>query len=559
MKRLLPLLYISSLAIVLVACNDNKEKGFEVQSPKNRTVVEYIVADGDLYPSAAEYINDLEYNWSGSSSEYRVVYLYPAAKNTDYTSGIANYNENPRLLLITHDTDRSRINSTVIKQYSRSQNPNDPAVKQQILDDALYFLPSEYHTFTEWANSISLVNRTVIHYLIADNNLYPYAEQNINEMESVWNPVYDGKMIVYLHPVSKTSSYAYLSTQQVYDETPRLMLIGKDNDTREMTSLILKTYPRTQNPCDPEVMRAVLADAMELAPARRYGLNMWSHGSGWLPGNSSSPLKSLTGSPESYAPQTMPSKLDRDVVMQRYGDGQISYSYGGSNSFSNDVIDIDEMAAALPDVKFDFIMFDGCLMSCVEVAYELKDKCDYLIASAAEILVGGFPYPDIVGYMMENEVNLTGIAQAFYDFYNPRSAATISVIDQSKLDNLAVQVKRLVDGGITGTLTATQQFGRRASSSSMGYLNVFYDFAQLIRNTWSGSDLSDFENALDAAIYYQDASMPRLFPSSNYPINVTTHSGLSSYLPRASETETLSFYRNRMAWSAASGMGTLVP
>jgi len=49
---------------------------------------------------------------------------------------------------------------------------------------------------------------------------------------------------------------------------------------------------------------------------------------------------------------------------------------------AGDLMKLPEIKSAIPnDVNFDIIVFHACLMSMVEVAYELKDKADYLVAS----------------------------------------------------------------------------------------------------------------------------------------------------------------------------------
>ena len=54
-------------------------------------------------------------------------------------------------------------------------------------------------------------------------------------------------------------------------------------------------------------------------------------------------------------------------------------------------MEITELAAALPH-NYEFILFDCCLMGGIEVAYEFKDKCEYMLFSPTEILADGFPY-----------------------------------------------------------------------------------------------------------------------------------------------------------------------
>lgn len=66
-------------------------------------------------------------------------------------------------------------------------------------------------------------------------------------------------------------------------------------------------------------------------------------------------------------------------------------------------MELDEFAAAIPDGTLDFIIFEACLMAGVEVAYALRGKAEYLLASPAEIISPGFTpvYPEALGYLLD--------------------------------------------------------------------------------------------------------------------------------------------------------------
>ena len=63
-------------------------------------------------------------------------------------------------------------------------------------------------------------------------------------------------------------------------------------------------------------------------------------------------------------------------------------------------MELADFASALPlpnHRKWDFILFEGCYMGSVEVAYELKDKTEAIIASPTEIVSPGMTevYPSL--------------------------------------------------------------------------------------------------------------------------------------------------------------------
>ena len=92
---------------------------------------------------------------------------------------------------------------------------------------------------------------------------------------------------------------------------------------------------------------------------------------------------------------------------------------------------IPELAEVLRTVnpqKFDFVLFDACMMGCAEVYYELKDAARYCIASVLDIPAAGFPYASVMPYLYENAIKdyLGPICKDYIDYYNYNGWGTIS-------------------------------------------------------------------------------------------------------------------------------------
>ena len=197
------------------------------------------------------------------------------------------------------------------------------------------------------------VNRTVLIYMLSNNNLgstYRFDTQNINDMLQVAasGGLNGGNLIIY---------------RDGYDTNPQLIQIRK-NESGSAEKAIIKEYP-DRNSATTEVMRSVIDETKELFPAKEYGLILWSHSTGWAPGNSS-----LALSPA-----------------RRYELPTRSFGQDGKN-----YMEIDELAEAIPDKQFHFILTDVCFMGGIECAYQLRNKTDYYIGSAAEVLGAGMPY-----------------------------------------------------------------------------------------------------------------------------------------------------------------------
>lgn len=102
------------------------------------------------------------------------------------------------------------------------------------------------------------------------------------------------------------------------------------------------------------------------------------------------------------------------------------------------------MAAILPkDRKLDFLIFDACFMSCVEVAYDLRHAAQYIIASPTEIMGDGFPYGTVAPLFFRETLDPQAICSAFVDHYRnlttPENggSASIALIKTSEMDALA--------------------------------------------------------------------------------------------------------------------------
>lgn len=360
--------------------------------------------------------------------------------------------------------------------------------------------------------------RNVLAYFVADNNLATYAFADINEMESAWDDSYNGKMFVFFNKRGGES---------------QLLQIKRDEDPNKINSTVIKTYPKTQDPCDIEFFRSVIDEVYKLYPAKNRGLILWSHGSGWLKKGSRYPLRS----------GEKLSKLDY-VLSNENDDRQRTIGSADSHGSEMEIYDI---ANALDGLKFDFISFDACYMACVEVYYELKDRANYIFASAAETLADGAPYDQITGMMFDENLNMPQIAETCFQYFNKesgvRKSSTYSVVKTDKLEALAAAVKGITKSNTT-TSTNVQQFGRSP------FNNIFFDLEDFIVKNYGANP--EFTTALKNTVIYKNAT-PMLFNQ----IVVNYHCGMTSYIPKPDQLNTLKIYKERYSWSKDSGLGEL--
>lgn len=332
------------------------------------------------------------------------------------------------------------------------------------------------------------VSRTVIVYLGVDNNFAGEEKDRIADLLSTWRD-YSGRLVVYTDNGKKSL----------------LQEIVCDGNTA--TSQPLKQYTN-HNSADPAVLRQVLTDAVNACPAESYGLVVLSHASGWLPANTL------------VAP--------RSIITDK-----------------NSEMDLHEFAAALP-VNFDFVIFDACFMGSVEVAYELKDKVNYVVASAAEVLVPGFMYSTMMQHLMKKEPDLVAVATEFWDYYNRKTglsrSATVSVIATAKMEPLAdlsAELLRGVDGEKRVNLSSVQTFG-------YGRHLLYFDFGDYIKNLYP-ERAEEFNRTLKQCLLYTNATPGYYSAAAGYNA-IKAYSGLTVYVPQANYPYINSRYQ-MLKWS----------
>ncbi|MDD4033480.1 MAG: clostripain-related cysteine peptidase [Bacteroidales bacterium] len=355
-----------------------------------------------------------------------------------------------------------------------------------------------------------LPNRTVIVYMVSDNALYENALDNIEQMKEGWG-AYDGNLIIYFDSPN---------------DLPRLMKMEKNG-----TLTTIKAYP-DQNSALPGVMKGAIGDAQRLYPAKSYGVILWSHGTGWVPYNTFYSSSRSMSSGIQY--------LHSNVMLPE----------GFVKTFAG-TMTLQEVDQALPS-GLDFIIFDACFMGGIEVAYELRDKASYILASPTEILSYGMPYEDIIPELFETEADLLNAAQKYYTFYMNQTgyscSGSIGLVKCSELEALALATKNIVQNKWETIqqldLLSVQILDRYA-------LPVYHDLGNFIEKISTPGEYAAFETQLDKTVLYK-ASTP-------YFVDVSLDyiSGLSCFIPKDQGDKFLIPYA-RLDWAKAIGLSSYI-
>lgn len=345
----------------------------------------------------------------------------------------------------------------------------------------------------------SVNNRTVLVYMLADNNLgyfYDYDKSNIATMcQSFADKDINGRLLVF-HAGSNMQ--------------PCLKEIYK-TDTEQMCKVkVLKNYPNAIS-TDSTTIQQVLNDVKSLAPSSNYGLVLWSHATGWLPQNR----------------------------LYTRGRQYATTSFGREGEHER-TINIDILARSLRDTHFDFILFDACLMGNVETAYELRNVCDYIIATPTETVGEGFPYYDITPLLFNKEIDYTSICQHYFDQVSSDAmGGTVTLISTRALEQLAEACHKIVSEKADEIKSLNplriQHYDRTST-------HIFYDLGHYMQAIGDSELYPSVEEALSQAVVYKANT------NSFINIKISHYSGISCYIPYSSNDDVIEEYYQQLQW-----------
>jgi hypothetical protein len=172
------------------------------------------------------------------------------------------------------------------------------------------------------------------------------------------------------------------------------------------TQEILGTF----NSGDPDALIETAKWFYEENPADRYGLVLWSHGTGWMPSEiaqvahearpaaeqDDAEAAERAGSSGSLA--LFRSTLRQILKPERQRQRAILFDDGTGQSL--DTLELERVGRAIAKLigkPLEFLGMDACLMATLEVAYQLRDVVRYMVASPELVPGHSWPYSAIYG------------------------------------------------------------------------------------------------------------------------------------------------------------------
>ena len=395
-------------------------------------------------------------------------------------------------------------------------------------------------------------------YSIGYNNLTGYLSEDISEAISNFRPTSPNDILItYSHMAKRRGDYTTPTN-------PILTQIGLNENGRVKADTLM-IYPDNTNSASASTLHEVLDFIKGKYPEAHYGILFSSHSTGWVPQDyCNDPGEYDSAAENNYEFEWMSMRRagarpaltwgvempDGSPVVKSFGSQTISSS---SKAYEMDITD---MALAIP-MKMDYIIFDSCLMGGIEVAYEFRKVCRYMIFSQTEILANGMDYSRITSHtFFRNEPAMKQICQDYYNQYAKEKgmdkSATISLIDCSKLEDLAHICRQIFESqreeiAANEGSNEIQKYFRSGEYSY--YHKWFYDLESIVNHSDTPkSMLLTFYEALDKCVRYKAAT--EKFMSD---IVINEHCGLSMYLPYAEYDYLNSFYRT-LEWNKATNL-----
>ncbi len=334
---------------------------------------------------------------------------------------------------------------------------------------------------------------TVLVYMDGDNDLEPYTEQDLNEMEMA--P--DSDKVTIVAQVDRSPYYG-----ATWSGCRRYEIKHDDNPTTSGVNDIDKEDMGNVDMGSPTTLNNFIQWGRNVYPAEHYIVVLWDHGSGW----------------RSRTQATNPMRgIAFDDTSQTY-------------------IKTVDLPAALTSVPpLDIVCYDACLMQMGEIAYEIRNNCSYTVGSEEDVPGDGYYYAAWLNPLVANpamsplELSET-IARETLNYYGTSNDYTQSVIDTtqlpgfvSALDNFAGAL--LANGSnqsaaIVAARTSVDFFPD--TDSSYNYRDL-YQYAEKVKAA-NVASVTAAATALQAAI---DRAVVVHYEGTQH---AGTH-GLSIYLP----------------------------
>lgn len=320
-----------------------------------------------------------------------------------------------------------------------------------------------------------LAEWTMMVFLNADNNLYNAGLDDLVEMKKVGSAK-DVNIVVQFDGQNKGDSRRYF--------VKKAELIVEEDFAGSSGEVDMGNW---KNLVD------FVLWAMEKHPAKRYFVDVWNHGSGWLK------LRNFN--------------MGRGSMLQ-------AISYDDTSGTHMNTLELGQALRAITGKlgrKVDIYGSDACLMGMMEVIYEIKDFASYVVGAESTEPGDGWPYDDFLKKLtkepsMDGRRASSALVEVYRDSYSGgsqgSSEVTLASVDTNLVNDLAVGLDLISDKlksllpkealRITKAIKGSQVYELSANRDVKHFLeNIGMEFAE---NKELVDIVADFERVFEAVV-----------------------------------------------------------
>ena len=368
---------------------------------------------------------------------------------------------------------------------------------------------------------------TILVYQAGDNDLEDALIKDFNEMERIGSGQ-NINIVVQLDrsPRYDASNDNWTTTRRYYVTRDPEEAFPPDFSTRPnhtIRSQLIADLGK-KNMGDPNVLRDFLIWGIQNFPADRYFIILSDHGAGVRPfrGLSFLPFRGMMFT------DTLNDFLSEDETKQAFA-----------------------AAVQVLGRPFDIVGLDASEMSEIEIAYQLRDACRYLIASQLSEPNDGYPYDRFLWELYQNpsistEEFLRRFVQHYIDSYRPGqptngagSAVTIAVYNQSVVPTYVQRVDALAQVLMRKINPFGNQFlqlRRQTQTFSETIYRDLYHYCKLLVENINDSEVRQAAQAV-VDLHGPGSGKALLYEAhaSGYDMDVSNAYGIAIYFPEPSQ------------------------
>jgi hypothetical protein len=321
---------------------------------------------------------------------------------------------------------------------------------------------------------------------------------------------------------------------------------------------------------DPQTVIDFIRWGVESAPAEKYAVILWNHGGGWTPDDldqlySQARLDSGVTRNElnrranqHVARLFFTTTIEKILAQPTEGQRQICNDDGSGHSLDTlELGRVIELAASAIGHRIDLLGMDACLMSTLEVAYQVRSNVDVIVGSEDLEPGAGWCYDQILNRLSANpdltarELGTTVVEQ-YVEFFRTRPSewpVTQVAMDTQHVNAFSSSVDALT-GSLSPRLASDWPVVLKAQSRSVRFEMELLDLMTFCGNLSANETDKQVRNAADAV---RDALQPGEFVIAEGHIGpeVEGCGGISLYFP--APTDSISQYYADLDFARAHG------